>query len=212
VKKAKCSRRQSLTLAVFNDAEEITSGPKTTLGARLFVTVKESQVVLLTERGARRLRDSEECQAVGRQSLEWVCFEALKNVHAIRRQSLERVVFMTIGNASGPKTRLGKKLQRKQDPRKSKRSEDKTWKGKWHSSNGAFHGIKRVLVRKPLSKDPKERASDRKQGLETCYERKAKLSEDKTVERNDNDIPDPKERDPKERPSGLKTALGRKLD
>jgi hypothetical protein len=119
VKKAKCSRRQSLTLAVFNDAEEITSGPKTTLGARLFVTVKESQVVLLTERGARRLRDSEECQAVGRQSLEWVCFEALKNVQAIRRQSLERVVFMTIGNASGPKTRLGKKLQRKQDPRES---------------------------------------------------------------------------------------------
>jgi hypothetical protein len=84
---------------------------------------------------------------------------------------------------------------------------------KWHSSNGACHGIKRVLVCKQLSKDLKERACYRKNKAckekwecNTCYERKAKLFEDKAFERNDSDLPDPKER-----PSGLKTALGKKL-
>jgi hypothetical protein len=79
---------------------------------------------------------------------------------------------------SSQKTKLG--AIRFHDSKECQRSEDKTGKevsmqhmilekvqpvgrqdserNKWHSSNGAFHGIKRVLVCKQLSKDPKERS------------------------------------------------------
>jgi hypothetical protein len=112
-----------------HDSKESPSGQKTQLGA-ILLTRKTAQAVRRQSlecdsskkvKNAKRLEDT---------AWSGTIFVALKNAQAVRRQSLERVVFMTLRNASGPKTRLGKKFQCNiRSSRKSNRSEDKTLKG-----------------------------------------------------------------------------------